>query len=253
MLCCSLEIPIPVFFQSLYQLLGIHYINFSNKFKLPSKENYVCKSDYILPFNGKWTVVNGGFNKELSHSWGAGSQRYAYDFVIIDDNGKTSDGDKKNVINYYCYGKDIIAPSDGEIIKISKKYKDSYVDGKNVFCDAMDLRGNYVVIKHNDYEYSLIAHLMQNSIIVNIGDQVKQGQIIAKCGNSGNSSEPHVHFQLQSGKSFFTSAALPIIFTEIKVQPKANYKLIDKRCCEKNLEVKENKYYIGRGLEVENK
>ena len=189
-----LEIPISVFFQSLYQIFGNAYIYISNRFKLPSKDNYVCKIDYILPFNGKWTVVNGGVNKSLSHSWGILSQRYAYDFIILDNEGKVSEGTKKSCKNYYCYGKDIIAPADGYVVKVAKKYKDSYVDGKNAFCDSADIRGNYIIIKHNDNEYSLFAHIMSNSIVVDIGDKVKQGEIIAKCGNSGNSSMPHLHF-----------------------------------------------------------
>ena len=66
--------------QGLYQLVGIPIIYVTHGFKLPSKESYVSKNDYILPFTGQWTVVNGGFDKSLSHSWNMGSQRYAYDF-----------------------------------------------------------------------------------------------------------------------------------------------------------------------------
>jgi hypothetical protein len=247
-----IEIPIPVFLQSIFQGIGIIYIYISNGFKLPSKENYVCKCDYILPFTGKWTVVNGGFNKQLSHSWGILSQRYAYDFLILDDEGKFCTGDNKSVQNYFCYGKDIIAPANGKIVEIGRKQKDSYVDGKNGYCDAFDLRGNYIVIKHNDCEYSLIAHIMPDSITVNVGDEVKQGEVIAKCGNTGNTSQPHIHFQLQSGKNHFTSATLPIIFTNIQAKTKINYELLDKRPCPDNLETLGNKSYIGRGLEVEN-
>ena len=60
---------------------------------------------------------------------------------------------------------------------------------------------------------NLIAHIMPDSITVNIVDEVKQGEVIAKCGNSGNTFQPHIHFQLQSVKEHFTSAALPIMFT----------------------------------------
>ena len=247
-----LEIPITVLFQSLYQIVGIIYIYFYNRFKLPSKENYICKTEYILPFNGKWTVVNGGVNKILSHSWNIVSQRYAYDFIILDNNGKPLVGVEKSCNSYYCNGKDIIAPADGYVVKAIKKYNDSYVDGINAYCDALDIRGNYIIIKHNEIEYSLIAHLMKNSIAVNVGDKVKQGEIIAKCGNSGNSSMPHIHFQLQSGKGFFTSATLPISFNNINAENKGNYEFMDKRVCSGNLEIIGNKSFIGRGLEVEN-
>ena len=246
------EVSIPVSLQGIYQFLGIIYTYLTNKFKLPSKENYTPKNEYILPFSGKWTVANGGITKKLSHSWCIPSQRYGYDFIVLDSEGKSYKGDNKICENYFCYDKEIIAPADGEVVKLVKKYKDSYVDGKNAYCNANDMRGNYIIIKHNNNEYSLIAHIKQNSIIHNIGDKVKQGEIIAKCGNSGNSSEPHIHFQLQLGQNFFTAVGLPICFVNIKAEKKGNYENFDKRDCSENLQIVENKTYIGRGLEVEN-
>ena len=85
-----------------------------------------------------------------------------------------------------------------------------------------------------------------------MGDTVKQGEVIAKCGNSGNTSMPHIHFQLQSGKNAFLSAGLPIAFSNIKAKDKVNYNLLDTRSCQDNLQIIGNKSYIGRGLEVEN-
>jgi hypothetical protein len=247
-----LQMPVSTLFQSFYQIIGMIVILIIYKFKLPSKESYVLKGDYILPFTGKWTVVNGGVNKELSHSWSILTQRYAYDFIIVDDDGISSLGDKKSVHNYYCYDKDIIAPADGIVVKLIDKYKDSFVDGKNAYCDSTRIEGNSIIIKHNDSEYSAIAHIMRGSFKVKIGDTVKQGESIAKCGNSGNSSEPHIHFQLQVGVNFFLSAGLPIAFSNIKVHDKKNYSLLDKRSCADNLQLVNNKSYIGRGLEVEN-
>ena len=242
----------PVFLQSLLQTIGVLYINIANRLNMPSKENYICKADYILPFCGKWTVFNGGVEKELSHSWGIPTQRYAYDFVILDDAGKSLDGDNKLVSSYYCYEKEIVAPADGVVVKICNKHKDSRVDGKKAYCDALDIRGNHIIVRHNEHEYGVIAHILQNSFLVNAGDKVSQGEIIAKCGNSGNTSEPHIHFQLQKGKSFFFSAGLPIAFGNINVRTKSNYELADPRPCSNNLQTMENKCYIGRGLEVEN-
>jgi len=240
-------------FQTLWLMLGVIVPYFRYIFKLPSKENYVTKVNYILPFTGKWTVVNGGLTKKLSHSWLLPSQRYAYDFIILDDKGKSFSGDRRSVKSYHCYDKDIVAPADGKVVALYDKYKDTFVDGKNAYCDSSNIAGNYIVIKHHHSEYSAIAHLVPGSLKVKKGDMVKQGQVIAKCGNSGNSSEPHIHFQLQSGKSFFLSAGLPISFTDIEAQQKENYNVWDsKRSCDDNLQVEGNKSYIARGLEVEN-
>jgi len=248
-----MKMSIIVFIQvCTWQMIGLIVPHFRYRFRLPSKENYVQKGDYILPFTGKWTVANGGVTKKLSHSWFLPSQRYAYDFIIADDEGKSSSGDKRSLHSYYCYDKDIVAPGDGKVVGMHNWHKDSFVDGKNAYCDSINLAGNYIVIKHNDTEYSAITHLVPGSIKVKKGDIVKQGEVIAKCGNSGNSSEPHIHFQLQSGKSFFLSAGLPIAFTNIDAQEKLNYNLLDKRPCDDNLQVVGNKSYIARGLEVEN-
>lgn len=250
----------PGLYQSVWQSAGNLYVKTAYRLKkvsLPSKDNYICKADYILPFTGKWTVFNGGVDKELSHSWGIVSQRYAYDFIILDDNSKSFDTNKgfdanKDVQSYYCYGKDIIAPADGVVVKISNKHKDSRVNGAKAYCDTWDIRGNFIVIQHARQEFSTIAHLLSGSISVSVGNKVKQGDVIAKCGNSGNSSEPHIHFQLQSGKSFCASAGLPIAFSNINAQEKANYSWADTRVCEGNLQQAGDKTYIGRGLEVEN-
>ena len=242
---------------SLYFAFGQMFGSFFAKMRygknMPSVDNYDCKVDYILPFEGKWTALNGGTSKELSHSWGLVSQRYAYDFVIMDDAGKSFAGDNKNLESYFCYGKNILAPANGTVVKVSSKHKDSRVTGTKVYCDTWDIRGNFIVIQHAKKEFSVCAHLISNSITVRVGDKVKQGQIIGKCGNSGNTSEPHLHFQLQSGKSFFTSAGLPISFVDINAGEKANYSMRDSRNPQKEVQTARGngRVYIGRGLEVE--
>ena len=247
-----LKSPLYTFLQSIYQILGDWYTRAINRGKMPTQGNYKQKGNYILPFTGKWTVFNGGVDENLRHG-GSISQVYAYDFIIMDDEGKSFHGKPTNLHSYYCYAKDIVAPADGTVVTVRKKSRDTYVDGVNAYCDSVDIRGNYITIKHHDGEYSVSAHLLSNSITVKVGDKVKQGDVIAKCGNSGNSSEPHLHFQFQSGKSFFFSVGLPIAFSGISTQDKINYKLADTRTTDNNVQVIGDKSYIGRGLEVENK
>jgi len=246
-----LQSPIYTFFQSIYQIVGDWFVKVTNIGKMPTQSSYNQKCEYILPFTGKWTVFNGGTDENLQHG-GSVSQTYAYDFIIMDNEGKSFQGSATELHSYYCYAKDVVAPADGVVVQVRKKAKDSFVDGINVYCDSVDIRGNYITIKHHDKEYSTSAHLMPDTITVNVGDKVKQGEVIAKCGNSGNSSEPHLHFQFQSRKSFFLSVGLPIAFSNINAEDKTNYKLADTRTTENNLQVIGEKSYIGRGLEVEN-
>ncbi len=242
----------PTFVQSLYQIYGLFYIKFLKKGPFPSKDNYVCKNNYILPFKGTWTVVNGGVEKEYSHSWGVYTQRYAYDFIIINKKNYSYSKDHKVVSNYLCYDKEVIAPADGIVVEIKNNAKDSYVDGLKAYCDAHDLRGNYIIIDHGQNEFSCTAHIKKGSITVKAGDSVKQGDVIAKVGNSGNTSQPHIHFQLQSGKGFFTSYGLPIAFSNITANKVSNYNELDTRLVQDIITLDDKKVFIGRGQSVEN-
>jgi len=240
------------------QYWAMVYLRLKHGSRLPSKENYVCEGDYILPFAGKWSVYDGGVTKELSIAWGEMSQRYAYCFLIFDDDGNVNDGRDSSVESYHCYGKDVLAAAAGVVVKASGKHADSRTDGMKVYCDTWDVRGNHVVIRHNDNEFSYVGHLMPGSVAVKVGDRVKQGDVIAKCGNSGYTAEPHLHFQLQSSKSFTMSAGLPIAFANVKARDSIGYEAWHEKAgaarpsTKGNLEMAGGKTYIGRGLDVEN-
>lgn len=118
------------------------------------------------------------------------NQFYAIDVMAIDKKGESKDV-AGSLENYYIYGTDVVACADGEVIGIEKAKSD-----EQSISTAMLPFGNYVVIKHNDSTYSLYAHLKPGSIIVKEGQKVKAGQKIGAVGNSGNSTEPHLHFQL---------------------------------------------------------
>ena len=241
-----------VFFQLLKQLLGMIIISLKYGSRIPSAERYIGSVKYSLPFRGAWTVVNGGVEKETSHSWEIQTQRYAYDFLIIDDEGNSFSGSRTNPEDYYCYGKEVLAPADGEVVEDKDKYPDSAIlDNGQTDCAARDIRGNYILIRHADREYGLLAHLKHGSIRVKPGDIVKRGQHIANCGNSGNTSEPHLHFHVQDGRSFYISAGLPILFTDIDSHPAPGYAAIDPRPVPPVSEL--GKRFIMRGQIVSNR
>lgn len=128
---------------------------------------------YSLSFHGKWVVANGGVTKRTSHSWEVPTRRYAYDFIILDGDGISFTGEETEVRSFYCYGKEILAPADGMIAEVGKGNPDSKVTkNRAVSCDARDIRGNYILIRHLDHEYSLSAHLRPGSILVSVGQTV---------------------------------------------------------------------------------
>lgn len=239
-----------IIWTSLKQLWGMIVIEYRYKGKLPDKDSFTGSISYSLPFSGEWTVANGGVTPETSHSWEIPTQRYAYDFVILDQEGKTFRGDETLPDSFYCYGRDVLAPADGTVAQVGNGSQDSLITPqRNASCASRNICGNYIVIRHGESEYSLLAHLKPDSILVREGQPVRRGERIAQCGNTGNSSEPHLHFQIQNGKSFFNSVGLPVRFEAIHVRNHPNYKEFDDR----EVPAGEDKYYppyITRGQAV---
>lgn len=205
--------------QSLRQMRGV--IQLSRDAALPDIEGYRAPMDFSLPFHGRWLVANGGVTPETSHSWEIPQQRYACDFLIVDERGQSFSGDEKDPAAYYCYGREILAPADGVVVALYADAPDSPVSKRLPVCAADDLRGNFVLLNHGSGVYSLLCHLKPGSIYVHVGQAVARGERIARCGNSGNTTEPHLHFQLQRSRDFCTAPSLPIPFAHIGAAPSA--------------------------------
>lgn len=180
---------------------------------------YQQKIHLILPFQETWFVSNGGrsikTNNHLRFRDGEGPQNqlYAYDF-----RSKTT-GREKTLDDFPVFGKEVLAPANGVVIQTIDGAFDMQPGERNRSVGV----GNTVVINHENSEYSLLCHLKHNSISVKVGDKVKQGEIIALCGNSGNSFQPHIHYHLQNGPYMHNSKALPAHFAHILVDGKEKF------------------------------
>ncbi len=202
----------PVLATGFLQLIGQFVALARYRFRPPTPEAYRQQVSYTLPFKGVWWVANGGPDASTSHSWGLIGQRYAYDFVITDESGKTYRHDGRRVEDYHAFGAPVLAPADGIVVAVQNRHRDCPWPGM-VDPLAWSIIGNYVVIRHANGEYSLLAHLRRGSVRVRPGDQVQRGQIVGECGNSGHSSEPHLHFQVQDHPNFFLAASLPVRYS----------------------------------------
>lgn len=172
----------------------------------------MSKNKYILPMNGIWYVEYGGLTKETSHSWNVLPQRYAYDLEIRKNNLPYHD-DYTDSKNYYSYLEDIICPCDGYVVDICNKYDDTKIlKDRPVVCDVDEVKGNYIIIKHEHSEYSVLCHIKKDTFRVKIGDIVKCGEVLAKVGNSGNTQGPHIHFHVQDGLNSTSSNGIKIKF-----------------------------------------
>ena len=197
--------------RGLFQVAGGMVALLRHGGRLPSPETFESAVEYRLPFDGEWTVVNGSSDKRYSHSWFPFRQRYAYDFVITDEEGSTHDG-SGGLESFYCFDEPILAPADGIVVRAKDGHRDHHRTTGWVDPLQYRLAGNYVVIKHAENEYSFLAHLKKGSICVEPGEAVDQGQEIGCCGHSGNSSEPHLHFHVQDHSVPYVGAGLPIMF-----------------------------------------
>lgn len=182
--------------------------------------SYDQKASYTLPFRGEWYVFNGGPDRDTSHSWDVVAQRYAYDFVMADDALRRWREPTRGaeLEDYLCYAEPILSPGEGTVVELRNDVRDAPNPGTGWMDPfAADIRGNYVVIEHAEDEYSVLGHLIPGSITVREGEEVTRGQEVGLCGNSGNSSEPHLHFHVQDRRDFFTAAGLPVIFDDVSV------------------------------------
>lgn len=245
-------LPKKMLLQGLQQLAGIPYIHLSHLFRLPGVAKG-SKITYSLPFEGAWAVVNGSVIKEFSHSWGLPTQRYAYDFLILDEEGHSYSGEQQQVEAYHCYGKSILAPADGVVVQVGEGCSDMlpFINDEVAF-SADDIRGNYLLIRHAKKEYSFIGHIKPGSICVAVGETVQRGQPIAQCGNTGNTSEPHLHFHLQDGTGAFTNAGIPIRFIGIRAETQPGYAVYDSRPVPSVTVQAGELSYLSRGQRAEN-
>ena len=142
-----------------------------------------------LPFWGEWKV-NQGFNGKMTHKkdW-----KYAWDFIIEGDNGKEFENDGNICEDYFCFDTPVIAPLDGTVVKVVDKIPDNKIGEVNIKQNW----GNTIVIDHGQGLFSALSHLKKKSITISEGDKVSKGDIIGRCGNSGRSPYPHLHFQFQ--------------------------------------------------------
>jgi hypothetical protein len=171
--------------------------------------NYKTKTVLELPFEDEWYIVAGGKSLEQNHHFAPyRHQRYAMDIVSTVNKKALSGGDGTKNEDYYTFGKRLNAPGDGRIVALENNIEDNFLGVK----DTKQFSGNYIIIDHLNGEFSFMAHFKKGSIIVAIGDTVVRGQEVGKAGNSGNSTGPHLHYQLQTTSDLSTGVGLPIQF-----------------------------------------
>jgi hypothetical protein len=176
--------------------------------------DYRTKAKLRLPFGRPeggegWFVSWGGRDPIRNYHVIAPDQRFATDFLLVRGGAPAKAGGRRNE-DHYCWNQPLFAPAAGRVVSAVADVPDNPRPGQTL--PGVSPPGNHVVIDHGKGEHSLIAHFRQGTLQVRAGQRITAGQRLGLCGNSGNSSQPHVHYHLQTGKRFGEGLGLPAFF-----------------------------------------
>jgi hypothetical protein len=143
------------------------------------------------PVQGSWQLGNGPGEAHLHAHYREPEQRWAYDLVVM-ENGRTYVGDIHRNESYFAWNRDVLAAADGRVVECCDRETDN--PGLASSPSPCASRTNRIVIQHADGLMTVYLHLKRDSARVLPNDEVKAGQVIAKVGNSGRSTEPHLQF-----------------------------------------------------------
>jgi len=157
-------------------------------------------------------------------------QRYAQDWFYIDPvTGQVANGDVNVTKNFLGYGKELLAVADGTVVDIRDDLPDNGIYKVPPFSFTTG-PGNNVVIDIGNNKYACYVHTIPGSIRVKKGDVVKEGQVIALLGNSGQSDIPHLHFEVVTDKPIIMGGeGYPFVFRSFDLIAKFNQTLLDKK------------------------
>src|SRR5262249_36945530 len=215
----------------------IHRFNFKvggypDELSLDCARASVSKRPVLIspPLRGaEWLAANGPSNSSghrralVPVNGGAHiAQRFAIDFVQLREDGRTFSGDQKDNKNYRCYGADALAVADGTVVAIKDGIPENVpgVNSRAVPITLETIGGNHIILDIGGSNYAFYAHLQPGSLKVKVGDKVRAGQVLGLVGNSGNSTEPHLHFHVANSNSPLGSEGVPYAYASFEVQGK---------------------------------
>ncbi|WP_199431773.1 M23 family metallopeptidase [Qaidamihabitans albus] len=186
------------------------------------------------PVAGRWLALNSPATRVPSHGTRAYGQSHAVDLVYEPlDRERPAFGAGPGMRppqDFPAFGEPVLSPVPGRVVRVRDRARDHrsrnarwslvylLLEGMlREFGGAGRVIGNHVVVDAGDGCFALVAHLRQGSATVREGDTVRAGQQLARCGNSGNSTEPHVHVQLMDRASPGIAQGLPMRFAGVRI------------------------------------
>jgi hypothetical protein len=177
------------------------------------------------PLRGSvWMAANGpssstGHRRAMIAIDGAPhiAQRFAIDYLKINAQGRSFVGDSSKNSSYIAYGNDALAVADARVVAVKDGIPENVPGSRAVPITLETVGGNHVILDLGNGRYAFYAHLQPGSIRVRVGDQVRTGQVLGLVGNSGNSTEPHLHFHLSDANSPLGSEGIPYVHQSLDV------------------------------------
>lgn len=210
-----------------------------------------------LPFTGKWKVENSPLRRVPSHGTHLLATTYAIDFVGVDDTDRTAPSPSWRTAFtteppelFFAFGRPVLAPVSGQVVAVHDGEPDHearrsqlalvpYMLGQpaRLRRGIGHIAGNYILISPVTSPVSSpaagvvvgVMHLQAGSLRVAAGDSVLEGELIAACGNSGNSTQPHVHLQAMDGTNPWTARGLPLTFKRFAEKPARGSAFVPRR------------------------
>lgn len=180
------------------------------------------------PFNGRWLTQNSPANRVPSHGTKLYASTFAIDFVPVNDSGRTAPLTLASLLypepatRFPGFGRPVLAPVDGIIVAVHDSEPDhaafrgmpsiryALTQARRAAAGWLALAGNHVMIETHSGPVVVLCHLQHHSVRVRPGQRVDARQLLATCGNTGNSTEPHLHLQAISSADVMSAIALPI-------------------------------------------
>lgn len=182
------------------------------------------------PFRGRWLTRNSPASRVPSHGTTLFGTSYAIDFVPVDNDGRSARITMRSLVarehprTFIGFGRDVLAPIDGTVVAVYDSIPDhaayrgipslgyALTQSHRARKGWLGLAGNHVMIESDAGPVLALCHLQLGSIPVAEGQRVRSGDIIGRCGNSGNSTEPHLHLQAIDRLDVDIARAVPITF-----------------------------------------
>lgn len=186
--------------------------------------------DLEYPFEGRWLTQNSPADRVPSHGTALFASSYAIDFVPVDDSGRTAPFTFASLLRpepaerFPGFGRPVLAPAEGVVVGVHDTEVDhpafrglpsvgyALTQRRRAAAGWQALAGNHVLIELEAGPVVAVCHLQRHSVRVQVGQTVRVGEVLGRCGNSGNSTEPHVHLQAIDRPDVRRATAVPITF-----------------------------------------